>query len=82
MKTTIEISDPLLRRAKKLASSEDTTLRALVEDGLRKVLEDKEARKKTFQLKHVTYGGQGLQPQAQGASWEKIRELAYEGHGG
>ncbi len=82
MKTTIEISDPLLLRAKKVASSENTTLKALVEDGLRKVLEDKETQKKPFCLKQVTFGGTGLQPQAQGAGWEKIRELAYQGHGG
>jgi hypothetical protein len=82
MKTTIEISDPLLLRAKQVASSENTTLRALVEDGLRKVLEDNATRTKPFRLKQVTFGGQGLQPQARGAGWEKIRELAYEGHGG
>ena len=38
MKTTIEISDPLLREARKLAAREGVTLRALVERGLRRVV--------------------------------------------
>lgn len=37
MKTTIEISDPLLRQAKRLAAKEGTTLRDMVERGLRLV---------------------------------------------
>ena len=43
-KTTLEIPDPLLRDAKKLAASEGTTLRALVEQGLRKVVADTRRR--------------------------------------
>ena len=38
MKTTIEISDPLLREARKLAEREGVTLRALVERGFRRVV--------------------------------------------
>ena len=38
MKTTIEISDPLLREARRLAEREGVTLRALVERGLRRVV--------------------------------------------
>lgn len=82
MKTTIDISDPLLRQAKKIAATEHTTLRALIEAGLRKILEEKTIRKKPFQLKQVTFKGDGLQPQVQMANWEQIRALAYEEHGG
>jgi len=39
MKTTIDIADPLLDEARKLAAREGTTLRALVERGLRVRLE-------------------------------------------
>jgi hypothetical protein len=38
MKTTIEISDELFRSARRRAADTGTTLRALVEEGLRSVL--------------------------------------------
>jgi negative regulator of sigma E activity len=38
MKTTLELPDSILIEAKKLAAEERTTLRALVEQGLRHVL--------------------------------------------
>lgn len=79
MKTTIEISDQLLLRAKKFASSEKTTLRALVEEGLRKVLEDKETRTKPFRLRLVTFGGPGLQPRAQGQAGREFASLPTRG---
>ena len=82
MKTTIEIAEPLLNRAKRVAAAESTTLRALVEDGLRKVLDEKEIRRQPFRLKQVTFKGKGLQPELNGVNWEQIRALAYEGHGG
>ena len=47
MKTTIEISDALFASAKRFAQQRQTTMRALVEDGLRRVLNDSKA-----QIKH------------------------------
>jgi len=38
MRTTLEISDELLRRAKRRAADESTTLRQVVEDALRRHL--------------------------------------------
>lgn len=81
MKTTIEISDALMEQARRLAAREHTTLRALVEQGLRKVIVEKK-RPAGFRLRRASFGGQGLQPQAQGADWARIRDLAYEGRGG
>jgi len=43
MKTTLEIPDPLLREARKIAVRERTTLRALVEQGLREIVADRKA---------------------------------------
>jgi Arc/MetJ family transcription regulator len=80
MKTTIEISDALLAAAKERAATEGTTLRALVELGLRRVLEDRE-KAAPFKLRQVTFGGKGLTPEFRDGGWEKIRDAIYEGHG-
>lgn len=81
MKTTIEITGALLEEAKQVAIEEGTTLRALVEDGLRKVLEERK-RKEPFKLTQVTCKGEGLQPELQGASWDQWLAAIYEGRGG
>jgi hypothetical protein len=78
MKTTVEISDGLLDEARKLASREGTTVRALIEAGLRKEVRERK-RARPFRLKRATFRGRGLRPELQGARWEQIRELAYEG---
>jgi hypothetical protein len=80
MKTTVEISDELLDEARKVASRERTTVRALIEAGLRKEVRERR-RSKPFRLRRATFRGRGLRPELAGASWEQIRELAYEGSG-
>ncbi|MGH6770381.1 MAG: type II toxin-antitoxin system VapB family antitoxin [Xanthobacteraceae bacterium] len=82
MKTTLDISDPLLREAKKLAAKEGTTLRALIEQGLRKIVTEHKQRSRPFRLRRVTFGGQGLNPELAEAGWDRIRDLSYEGRGG
>lgn len=81
MKTTVDIPDPLLDEAKQVASRERTTVRALIEEGLRRVLGERK-RPKAFRLRKATFKGKGLQPGVAGASWEQIRSLVYEGRGG
>jgi hypothetical protein len=80
MKTTLDISDPLLREARKVAARERTTLRALVEQGLRQVVAGKKEKIK-FRLRRASFKGRGLHPEFADASWERIRDLAYEGRG-
>lgn len=82
MKTTIEIADALLNEAKKRAARERTTVRALVELGLRQVLAQKVSRYGDFRLRDATFKGEGLAPGVSGENWERIREIAYEGRGG
>ena len=81
MKTTIDIADELYSAAKKLASNEDTTVRALVEAGLRQVISQSQRKAAPFRLRGASFKGKGLQPGFDGLSWERVRELAYEGRG-
>ena len=82
MKTTVDIADPILREAKRLAARRGTTLRAVIEDALRDALARERERPAEVEVRTVTFGGQGLQP---GLSWDDfggLRERAYEGRGG
>ncbi|MFN8627229.1 MAG: type II toxin-antitoxin system VapB family antitoxin [Candidatus Binatia bacterium] len=81
MKTTIQIPDSLFEEARKVARRERTTLKALVEQGLRRIVAER-SRRGVFHLRKVTFRGQGLQPHLAGAPWEQIREVSYEGRGG
>ena len=80
MKTTVEIPDALLEAAKKVASSEGTTLRELIEAGLRQTLADRKKPGK-FKLRKASFRGKGLQAPLKGANWDRLREMAYEGRG-
>jgi hypothetical protein len=82
MKTTIEISDPLLRDAKRIAAREGTTLRTLVESGLRNELQRRKSPAAEFRLRRASFKGKGLQPEVSGLTWDQLRALAYAGRGG
>jgi len=81
MKTTIEISDPLLKQARKVAAREGVTLRTLVERGLSRVVSETK-KPVLFKLRQAAFKGKGLQAEFRDASWGAIREAAYEGRGG
>jgi hypothetical protein len=81
MKTTVDIADPLLRQAKRLAARRGITLRDVVEAGLRKELAgDREAARPP--LRTHCYEGKGLQAGLDWGDWAAIRALSYEGRGG
>lgn len=77
MKTTIDIADPLLEQARQAAADQGTTLRALVERGLRHVLDEQQQRSRPFRLRKASFRGRGLQPAVRDRSWEELRELSY-----
>ena len=81
MKTTVHIPDSLLEEARKIASQEQTTIKALIEEGLRRTIDDRK-HKRAFRLRKATFKGNGLQSDVADASWEKIRDLSYRGRGG
>jgi hypothetical protein len=80
MKTTVEIADALLDEARRVADKGGTTVRALIEEGLRLVLKSRRASG-PFRLRRASFKGKGLQAGIQEGDWEEIRRRAYEGHG-
>ncbi len=81
MKTTLDIADPLLKEAKAVARKENLTIRELVERGLKLALAERKVVRR-FRLRDASFSGQGLRPEAAGLSWDQLRALSYEGHGG
>jgi hypothetical protein len=80
MKTTVEISDALLDEARRVAARSGTTVRALIEEGLRGVLTQRR-RGPTFRLRPAAFRGQGPQPGVREGDWDQIRALSYDERG-
>jgi succinylarginine dihydrolase len=81
MKTTIEIADALFADAKRQAARRGVTMRTLIEQGLRQVLAQERSKPRAFTLRRATFKGRGLQAGVDGTSWERLRDMAYEGRG-
>jgi hypothetical protein len=81
MKTTVEISDALLREVRDLAAREGVTLRTLVERGLHRIVAEAK-HSAPFKLRRATYKGKGQQAELVEASWGSLRDLVYEDRGG
>jgi non-ribosomal peptide synthetase component F len=77
MKTTIEISDPLLRAARTVAAEQGQTLRQVVEAGLRQVVAARQRKQKTFRLRDTSVNGRGLRKGLSYDDWGKILDRAY-----
>jgi hypothetical protein len=76
MRTSVEIPDPLLRQARRVARERGTTLRQLLVDGLRSVLGGVE-RPARHKMRDLSFGEGGL---VDGLSWsdsERIEALVY-----
>ncbi len=82
MKTTLDISDTLLEQARKIAARDGETLRALVEQGLRKVVEERSRRAKPFKLRDLSVGTPGGRSAYETLSSDEKRALMCEGRGG
>lgn len=81
MKTTVEITDSLFEQAKSLAEKEKSTLRALVEEGLRKVIEERSETPKFELLDFAFKGTPGFQPGMENLTFQEMLEMSYEGRG-
>ena len=76
MKTTVEITDSLLAEAKALAAARSTTLRQIIEEGLRNVIDIQP--EKPFRLRDGSVGGRGT---GRKMTWRQIRDEIYQGRG-
>jgi hypothetical protein len=77
MKTTVELSDALLYEVRAVAAREGTTVRALLEDGLRHALAARRRRAAPFRLRDASVGGKGLRPELRNATWAELRDIVY-----
>ena len=80
MKTTVEISDALMREVRDLAAREGVTLRTLVERGLHRVIAERK-HGAPFKLRRASFKGKGRQVELHDASWERLRDLIYQDRG-
>ena len=81
MKTTIDIADSLLAEAKTVAAREGTTVRSLVEEGLRMAIA-RRGEGEPFRLRPASFRGDGVRPDISLEQWDEIRGLIYGGRGG
>ena len=80
MKTTVDISDELLTKAKRLAVKRRTTLRAIIEQGIRHTLKEQQHGGR-YVLPDRSVKGKGLQAEFGGKAWSDIRDVTYAGRG-
>lgn len=76
VKTTLDIHDELLDRARRQATRTGRPLRALVEDGLRQVLSTG-ARRERYRLPDLSVGNPDGRDPLEAHSWQDLRELIY-----
>lgn len=76
MKTTIDIQDALLARAKRHARRVGQPLRAIIEDGLRRVLRETPARQ-PYELPDASVGDPTAADPLEALSWQDLRDEIY-----
>ena len=76
MKTTLDIQDELLLRAKRHARTTGRPLRAVVEEGLRQVLSAPTPRD-PYRLPDLSVGRAGEGDPLEAYSWQDLRAIIY-----
>jgi len=76
MKTTVEIQDALLERARRHARRVGRPLRALIEEGLRRVLSERPARS-AYRLPDASVGDPAAADPLEALSWQDLRDEIY-----
>lgn len=76
----MEIADGLFREAKACAAGRGVPLRALIEEGLRAMVEQGRKPKPKFKLRDGSF--QGPAGMVKDFTWPEIMDIIYEGRGG
>ncbi len=76
MKTTLEISDVLLARAKRHAKRVGRPLRSLVEEGLQRLLEQEHSQG-SYRLPDRSVGDPSSPDPLESLSWQDLRDEIY-----
>jgi len=77
-KTTIELPDELADQARQCAAVWGTTMRSLIEEGLRREIERRSSDESWTPGRDLVFKGDGLTKAAEAMSWAEIREMANE----
>jgi len=77
VKTTIDIADDLFVRAQTHAKATGQPMRALVEEGLRRVLEGRPEA--PYALDDLSVGEAGADNPLESMSWQDLRDAIYGG---
>jgi Bacterial antitoxin of type II TA system, VapB len=77
VKTTLDIQDVLLQRAKRLSKRTGKPLRALVEEGLRHVLSEQRTHSARYELPDCSVGDVNATNPLENWSWQDLRDEIY-----
>jgi hypothetical protein len=76
MKTTVEIADALFAEARAEAERRGTSMRSLIEEGLRRLLDEAEDQD-VYTLHDLSVGGNGPLPEYVAGGHDAFLEAAY-----
>ena len=78
MKTVLDLPEDLLERARHHAASANTTLEAMAEEGLRRLLDRTTPTPSNARITPVITHGQGLAPHLPSNFVANLRDFAYD----
>lgn len=76
MKTTLDLHDELMKRAKRHARQTGRPLRSVVEDGLRRVLAEEQTAN-AYRLPDLSVGDPNGNDPLEALSWQDLRDEIY-----
>jgi hypothetical protein len=77
MKTTIDIPESLLQRAKIFAKKKQLTLREVACEGIEHWISQEKSISTPYSFKGTRVQGKGLNPEFKSAEWPQIRAAIY-----